>query len=108
MCASPDEFAGPLGYIVSAILIPLGELAGRDRELSHDRQIVAACRAGSRSAQAISILQQNGFTDIADGRLAALVCRSPPCRGREQLVGSRHPEMRHRFRECRRRGERLQ
>jgi plasmid stabilization system protein ParE len=37
MCASPDEFAGPLGYIVSAILIPLGELAGRDRELSHDR-----------------------------------------------------------------------
>jgi len=42
MCASPDEFAGPLGYIVSAILIPVGELAGRDRELSHDRPIVAA------------------------------------------------------------------
>ena len=66
MCAGPDEFAGPLGYIVSAILIPLGELAGCDRELSHDRLIVAACRAGSRSAQAISILQQNGFTDIAN------------------------------------------
>jgi hypothetical protein len=42
MCASPDEFAGLLGYIVSAILIPVGELAGRDRELSHDRPIVAA------------------------------------------------------------------
>ena len=62
----PDEFIGPLGHIPGAILIPLGELTGRAAELRHDRPIVAVCRAGSRSAQAISILQQNGFTDIAN------------------------------------------
>ena len=62
----PDEFTGPLGHIAGAILIPLGELAGRAGELRHDRPIVAVCRAGSRSAQAISILQQNGFADIAN------------------------------------------
>jgi sulfur dioxygenase len=62
----PGEFTGPLGHIAGAILIPLGELAGRAGELSRDRPIVAVCRAGSRSAQAISILQQNGFTDLAN------------------------------------------
>ena len=62
----PDEFTGPLGHIAGAILIPLGELAGRVSELSHDRPIVAVCRAGGRSAQAISILQQNGFRDVAN------------------------------------------
>jgi len=62
----PDEFNGPLGHIADAILIPLGELAGRVGELSRDRPIVAVCRAGSRSAQAISILQQNKFTDVAN------------------------------------------
>jgi sulfur dioxygenase len=62
----PDEFNGPLGHIAGAILIPLGELAGRLGELSHDRPIITVCRAGSRSAQAVSILQQNGFTDIAN------------------------------------------
>ena len=62
----PDEFTGPLGHIAGAILIPLGELAGRAGELSRDRPIVAVCRAGSRSAQALSILQQNGFTNVAN------------------------------------------
>lgn len=62
----PNEFTGPLGHIAGAILIPLGELAGRAGELSRDRPIVAVCRAGSRSAQAILILKQNGFTDLAN------------------------------------------
>ena len=57
MCASLTKFTGPLGQIPGAILIPLGEL-------NHDRPILAVCRAVSRSAQAISILQ-NGFSDIA-------------------------------------------
>ena len=61
-----DEFTGPLGHIAGAILIPLGELAGRAGELRRDRPVVAVCRAGSRSAQAISILQQNGFVDVAN------------------------------------------
>jgi glyoxylase-like metal-dependent hydrolase (beta-lactamase superfamily II)/rhodanese-related sulfurtransferase len=62
----PDEFTGPLGHIPGAILIPLGELADLAGELRRDRPIVAVCRAGSRSAQAISILQQNGFNDTAN------------------------------------------
>lgn len=62
----PDEFTGPLGHIDRAVLIPLGQLAARVDELARDRPIVAVCRAGSRSAQAVSILQQAGFTEIAN------------------------------------------
>lgn len=62
----PDEFTGPLGHIRGAVLIPLGALADRRVELSHERPIVTVCRAGSRSAQAITILQQGGFTRLAN------------------------------------------
>jgi glyoxylase-like metal-dependent hydrolase (beta-lactamase superfamily II)/rhodanese-related sulfurtransferase len=62
----PDEFTGPLGHIAGAVLIPLGELAGRAEELSKERPVVAVCRAGSRSAQAVAILQQKGFKDVAN------------------------------------------
>ena len=62
----PEEFTGPLGHIVGAILIPLGELVERAGELAKDRPIVAVCRAGGRSAQATVILQQAGFADVAN------------------------------------------
>jgi glyoxylase-like metal-dependent hydrolase (beta-lactamase superfamily II)/rhodanese-related sulfurtransferase len=62
----PDEFDGPLGHIDGAILIPLGALAARAGELSRERPVVAVCRAGGRSAQATVILQQAGFTDVAN------------------------------------------
>jgi rhodanese-related sulfurtransferase len=62
----PTEFTGPLGHIEGAVLIPLGELAGRLEELRRDRPVVAVCRAGSRSAQATVILQQAGFAEIAN------------------------------------------
>jgi sulfur dioxygenase len=62
----PAEFTGPLGHIRGAVLIPLGELAGRTGELATDRPIVAVCRAGGRSAQATAILVQAGFTDVAN------------------------------------------
>jgi sulfur dioxygenase len=62
----PGEFTGPLGHIPGAVLIPLGELAGRAGELAKDRPIVAVCRAGGRSAQATNILLQAGFTDVAN------------------------------------------
>jgi glyoxylase-like metal-dependent hydrolase (beta-lactamase superfamily II)/rhodanese-related sulfurtransferase len=61
-----EEFTGPLGHIEGAVLIPLGELAGRLDELHRDRPIVAVCRAGSRSAQATTILQQAGFAEVAN------------------------------------------
>jgi sulfur dioxygenase len=62
----PEEFIGPLGHIRGAVLIPLGELAERARELARDRPIVAVCRAGSRSAQATVILREAGFGDVAN------------------------------------------
>ena len=62
----PDEFTGPLGHISGAVLIPLGELAERAGELSKDRPVVAVCRAGGRSAQATTILQQAGFKEVAN------------------------------------------
>ena len=61
-----DEFIGPLGHIEGAVLIPLGQLAERVEELKRDQPIVAVCRAGSRSAQATAILQQAGFSEIAN------------------------------------------
>ena len=62
----PDEFTGPLGHIKDAVLIPLGELAGRTGELKPDCPVVAVCRAGGRSAQATVILQKAGFREVAN------------------------------------------
>ena len=62
----PDEFTGPLGHIRGAVLIPLGDLSERAGELSKDRPLVAVCRAGGRSAQAINLLQQAGFAKLAN------------------------------------------
>lgn len=62
----PAEFAGPLGHIRGATLVPLGELAARATELPKDKPVVAVCRAGSRSAHATAILQKAGITDIAN------------------------------------------
>jgi glyoxylase-like metal-dependent hydrolase (beta-lactamase superfamily II)/rhodanese-related sulfurtransferase len=62
----PEEFAGNLGHIAGAILIPLGTLAARVGELDRERPVVAVCRAGSRSAQAVAILTQAGFSAVAN------------------------------------------
>ena len=62
----PIEFDGPLGHIRSAKLIPLGELSKRVGELDASRPIVAVCRSGGRSAQALVILQKAGFTRVAN------------------------------------------
>lgn len=62
----PNEYIGPLGHIRGAVLVPLGELADKAKELPRDKPIVAVCRAGSRSAHAIAILQKAGFSDVAN------------------------------------------
>jgi sulfur dioxygenase len=74
-----SEFSGPLGHIPGAILIPLGELTARSGELAKDRPIVAVCRAGSRSAQAIATLRQAGFTDLANLAGGMLRWRAEGC-----------------------------
>jgi adenylyltransferase/sulfurtransferase len=45
-------------------LIPLGELTRRVHELDSSREIVAHCRSGKRSADAVQFLRQAGFRKI--------------------------------------------
>jgi len=45
-------------------LIPLGELPRRIHELDSSREIVAHCRSGKRSAEAIEFLQKAGFRKV--------------------------------------------
>ncbi len=61
-----EEFNGPLGHIVGAELIPLGQLATRVGEIKDDKPLVTVCRAGGRSAQAIVILRRAGRNDAAN------------------------------------------
>ena len=62
----PDEFDGPLGHIAGAKLVPLGELTRRVAEIDRGRPVVTVCRAGGRSAQAVSILQKAGIDNVAN------------------------------------------
>ena len=61
-----DEFDGPLGHIPGAQLMPLGGLAAQLATLERERPVVAVCRSGSRSARAVVMLQQAGFTQVAN------------------------------------------
>lgn len=62
----PAEYTGPLGHIHGSRLIPLGELAKRADELDRNRPVVAVCRSGARSAQAVVLLQKAGFANVAN------------------------------------------
>lgn len=62
----PSEFHGPLGHIPQAILMPLGGLKDGLAALDRERPVVAVCRSGSRSARAVAILQQAGFSQVAN------------------------------------------
>jgi rhodanese-related sulfurtransferase len=62
----PDEFSGPLGHIEGAALIPLGALKARTSQLDPGQPVVTVCRAGARSAQAVVMLQKQGFGDVAN------------------------------------------
>jgi sulfur dioxygenase len=62
----PSEFDGPLGHIRDARLIPLGELSKGAGDLDRNLPVVAVCRSGGRSAQAVVILQKAGFKQVAN------------------------------------------
>jgi len=82
----PSEFHGALGHIRDAKLIPLGELSKRASELDRDRPVVAVCRSGGRSAQAVTILQKAGFgqaANLAGGMLRWRADGHPVIGGRE-------------------------
>jgi molybdopterin/thiamine biosynthesis adenylyltransferase/rhodanese-related sulfurtransferase/molybdopterin converting factor small subunit len=50
--------------IPGAKLIPLGELPKRLNELSRDAEIVAHCKSGKRSQQAVDLMKSNGFRNV--------------------------------------------
>jgi rhodanese-related sulfurtransferase len=61
-----SEYTGDLGHIRGARLIPLGTLATQAGTLNKDEPTVTVCRSGGRSAQAVVILEKQGFTKVAN------------------------------------------
>jgi sulfur-carrier protein adenylyltransferase/sulfurtransferase len=59
-----EPFEFEIAHIDGATLIPLGEIAERSNELKREQPIVVHCHSGRRSAQAVLLLQQRGFTNV--------------------------------------------
>ena len=66
----PDEYR--LGHIAGAMLIPLGELSQRLKELPREREILCVCRSGNRSRSAVQQLTAQGFkaVNLSGGMIA--------------------------------------
>ena len=62
----PGEFAG--GTAKGAVNIPLGSVAAELNKFKGKENIVVFCRSGNRSGQAKTILEQNGFNNVINGR----------------------------------------
>ncbi len=58
----PHEYQ--IARIPGSVLIPLGELPKRLNELNPQDEIVMHCKMGGRSAKAVDLLKQNGFTKV--------------------------------------------
>ncbi len=59
-----EPFEYEIARIDGAKLIPLGEIADRTDELQREQPIVMHCHSGKRSAQAVRLLQQRGFSNV--------------------------------------------
>jgi adenylyltransferase/sulfurtransferase len=62
----PNEYQ--INRIPGSVLIPLGELPRRYAELPKDKDIVAQCKMGGRSAKAVEFLQSVGFKRVKNLR----------------------------------------
>lgn len=62
---SPGEFAS--GSVKGAVNIPLDKIPGQLSKFKEKKNIIVFCRSGSRSSQAKSILEQNGFQNVING-----------------------------------------
>lgn len=63
---TPGEFSA--GNVKGSINIPLDKIAGQLSKFKGKKSIVVFCRSGNRSSQAKSILEQNGFQNVINGR----------------------------------------
>lgn len=61
---NPEEFA--ICRIPGSTLVPLPVLAQRLGELPRDREMVVHCKSGMRSAKAIALLREQGFTRLTN------------------------------------------
>src|SRR5438874_4427337 len=59
-----EPFEYEIARIDGAKLIPLGEIGDRVDELQRGEPIVVHCHSGQRSAQAVRLLQQQGFSNV--------------------------------------------
>jgi sulfur dioxygenase len=61
-----EEYVGELGHIAGSVLIPLKDLSTRCAEIGSfkERQVIAVCRAGVRSATAAALLTALGFERV--------------------------------------------
>jgi rhodanese-related sulfurtransferase len=59
-----EPFEYEIARIDGAKLIPLGELSRRLNEIRRDGQAIVHCHSGVRSAQAVEILRQAGFSEV--------------------------------------------
>lgn len=56
-----EPFEHDIARIEGSRLIPLAQLGSRLDELERDKEIIALCKSGVRSAQAVQLLQSAGF-----------------------------------------------
>ena len=63
----PDEYQA--GHVPGAVLIPLGEVVQRHREVPADEDVYVICLTGARSARAVEFLNASGHrtTNVAGG-----------------------------------------
>jgi adenylyltransferase/sulfurtransferase len=59
-----EPFEYEIARIDGAKLIPLGEIGDRADELRRGHLIVVHCHSGQRSAQAVRLLKQRGFSNV--------------------------------------------
>jgi len=59
-----ERFEWDIARLDGATLIPLGELPERLHELDSADEIVAVCRVGGRSAEAVELLREAGFRKL--------------------------------------------
>lgn len=62
---TPAEFAE--GSVKGATNIPLDEVEHQIDKFKGKKNIVVFCRSGSRSSQAKTVLEKNGFSNVTNG-----------------------------------------
>ncbi len=59
----PDEYVA--GHVPGAVLIPIGQLANRMRELDKTSPVFVICASGNRSSAMTDLLREAGFDAVS-------------------------------------------